>query len=478
MFALRRIAVLLMAIVMVLAMPFSTSLCGTVGLTDGTPVEATRRDYRFDNDRLLIGGYNFNLAYANAEQVRYVKDAGIDFLVTGVNENFLDLCDEYGIGVIAAGYNLPSYYASMNDISRWENIDAAALRDHDCLWGDDLIDEPNASVFGKIQTCVEKYNEVCPDKLAYVNLFPAYANSEQLGNSPERNVPGIFDGIIHGSVGAMMKEEYAFSPLARPYALMSEAASCSREQYSRHVSDYINTIDTDYISVDIYPLDTDDGTYGGWLMNLDVLAGACRDTNRDLWVITQACGGDEGNSKRFCDTPEDIRWQMYTTLSFGAKAIIHACYGSGWWSRDSHLIDASGNRTDTYYAVKTVDAELKKFAEVYGNYVWDGAFLTNGLLAQGTESGYIYNTPEDKGCCVVTLSPVLMGAFTAKDGGSRAYTFVNMSNTARDCEAAFTATFDGAEKITVYRLGEKYVLTGNTLSLTLANEEGVFVTVE
>ncbi len=45
-------------------------------------------------------------------------------------------------------------------------------------------------------------------------------------------------------------------------------------------------------------------------------------------------------------------------------------------------------------------------------------------------------------------------------------------------EASFTVSFPGAKRITVYRMGEKTVIDGNTLTLTLENREGVFVTVD
>ena len=36
-----------------------------VGYTDGTPIIATQREYKYDNDKLLIGGYSFDLNYTD-----------------------------------------------------------------------------------------------------------------------------------------------------------------------------------------------------------------------------------------------------------------------------------------------------------------------------------------------------------------------------------------------------------------------------
>ena len=56
--------------------------------------------------------------------------------------------------------------------------------------------------------------------------------------------------------------------------------------------------------------------------------------------------------------------------------------------------------------------------------------------------------------------------------------FTNMYEPQTGKEASFTATFPGAETITVYRDGEKTEIAGETLELTLASRGGAFVTVE
>lgn len=78
----------------------------------------------------------------------------------------------------------------------------------------------------------------------------------------------------------------------------------------------------------------------------------------------------------------------------------------------------------------------------------------------------------------MTKDPLLCGCFTEKDGNGKAYVFTNMHEPETGKEATFSATFPGAKSITVYRMGEKTVINGCTLTLTLENREGVFVTVD
>ncbi len=461
----QKIAALVLALVTVLS---GTTAGSVIGFTDGTPIKATRRNYCFDNDRLLIGGYNINEKNKTEEAVKYAKEAGLDFVIANGNEKLLTLCDRYGLGVIATGYtkNAPYVYwsASEETFGKWSLITNDSYNyTHPSLWGDNLIDEPTASVFPYISKACNSYYNNVNGKLPFVNLFPIYANDEQLGNT-------------------CTLDETAASVFWR-HDDMNERIN----SYKQHVSDYINTIDTDYICVDIYPLDRQvkkDGTvtlstYNLWLRNLDILSEACRKTNRDLWVITQATGQTNTESgKRFCDTPEDIRWQAYTSLAFGAKAIIHACYNGGWWNTDSHLIDSNGNRTDTYYAVQKADKELSAFADIYGKYEHKGAYLENGILAAGNLTHTLITLDDKYKPETETLSPVLIGAFTEKDGDGKAYSVVNMWEPNTKLNAPVKLTFPGVEEITYYRKGVETTVTGDILNITLETGEGIFVTVK
>lgn len=443
----------------------SFTLGSTAGFTSGDPIVAERRNYVYQNKPLLIGGYNFNPANANRTQVEYVADCDIDFLITSVNEPLLNLCDEYNIGVIAKSYNASAMYYKTYGNTSWFNISPQTYKDHPCLWGDDLIDEPTSEEFETLSAMVNHYYANTTGKIPLINLFPIYANSEQLGNSAE-------------------------IPILRRVLLLNSHDSTDDhvDRYKRHVSDYINTIDTDYISVDIYPLEQGKTASGQvviktnprWLRNLDILAEACRATNRDLWVITQAAGNTvgENGSMRYCDTPEDIRWQAYVSLCFGTKAIIHACYNSGWWDTDSHLIDATGNRTDTYYAAQTVNRELKAIAEIYGEYTNQGAFLVNGFSAAGTQGGYLLPINDAYKPEVKSKSPLLIGCFTKESTEEQAFTVVNMIEPEKNKSACAQLCFDKERDITVYRNGIPSTVRSKTLTIELESREGVFVTVK
>ena len=436
----------LIAFFLSLTMLLSGGVASVVGTTDIEPIRATERTYGYDQEKLLLGAYCFP-KHDNYYTLReWFKEAGLEFSVGSWGQQLtaedLAWMDDNGIGAFVPNN---AYYHGVPNAS---------------VWGIDYRDEPGAGSFDELAAGVAAEYAANPNRLPLVNLFPMYASGDQLGEQVDQFA------VIDTS----------------PFTQFNGADI----RYRMHVSDYIGKFDSDVISVDIYPLHIDTstgklGTYEFWLRNLDILAEACRATGRDLWVVTQAAGNtiEEHGGMRHCDTVEDQRWQNYVTLAFGAKAIIYACFYTGWWDGDSHMIDNNGQRTPTYYAVKQANEELAPFAEVYGNYENHGAVMYNRLNpdAAGAKLA-LTKVDKDYQPCVVTAAPVLAGCFTEKDGDGSVYVFTNMYEPQTGKSAKLTATFPGAESITLYRKGEVTEIAGNRLSLELENREGVFVTVK
>ena len=436
----------LVAFFLALITLFTGGAAAVIGTTDAVPVEVTQRAYRFDQNKLLFGVYCFP-KHDNYNTLRkWFKEAGLQFSVCAWGQQFtrsdLNWMKKNGIGLFVPN---TEYYRGLK---------------HGAVWGVDYRDEPSAADFDALAQGVRELYKEDKNRFPLINLFPMYASSEQLGEVPD--FPGATD---HSPADAFNKASI---------------------QYRMHVNDYVSAIDSDIISVDIYPLHIDNvtgrlSTYEYWLRNLDILAEACRATKRDLWVVTQAAGNarEEGGNMRWCDTPEDQRWQDYVSLAFGAKAIIYGCYYTGWWDQASHMIDNSGKRTDTYYAVKQVNEELSVFAAEYGKYENHGALVYNRANPNCAGAKLaLAKVDEAYQPQVRTAAPVLCGCFTEKNGAGSAFVFANMYEPQTGKAAKFTSVFPGAESITVYRKGEVSEIKGEKLTLTLENREGVFVTVK
>jgi hypothetical protein len=61
-----------------------------------------------------------------------------------------------------------------------------------------------------------------------------------------------------------------------------------------------------------------------------------------------------------------LRFQAYSAMAFGAEVIIWACYTAGWWH--NQVLDDKGEKTEQYNKLKEVNAELHTLGETYMKY--------------------------------------------------------------------------------------------------------------
>lgn len=284
-----------------------------------------------DRSRLHVGTYVL-ASYAHTEKhIRELAECGIDFVIGVPNDHaMLDLFSKYSVGAIVGGAvpgwwggdgNNAGQMAEKNPIERYEQA-AAAFSDHPAIWGIDTGDEPSALDFphyGKIMDFVSRY---FPRQLAYLNLYPNYASVSK--NNAEETVNQL-----------------------------------GTKTYDEHIEKYCENIGMDYICYDYYMYAaTVDGAYA----NLRTVADACLRTGRRMWIVLQV------NSSREKDwiSANQLRFQAYSAMAFGAEAITWACYTAGWWH--NQVLDDKGEKTQQYDKLKTVNAELHRMGETYMKY--------------------------------------------------------------------------------------------------------------
>lgn len=438
-------------------------------------IQAAAREYVFDDvrgdGRLLFGGYNYNTAYSDAEHVGWVKEAGLDFLVSSANAAFLDECERQGVGVIAKGYNKSSPWLNFTqaNLDNWQTLTADNYKSHPALWGDSIVDEPVYDSLERVGQAVAHYNGLGLNRLALVNINGFSAGGDQLAP-------------------AQMRSFYKLLP-------WSDYNHDHINQYTGYVAAYAQTVDSDIFSHTLYPMQqpgTPNGWSGCWLRQLDIHAELARETGRDMWVITQAAGYTEYRegieSARYCDTVESQLQQDYAALAFGARGIIYACYQGGWWETNSHMINAAGQRTDTYYAVQAANEELAPIKDIWADYQWQGAYLLNHALVDGLRGmnglpGVLFDLrnglSKKARPKLSSKDGLLVGCFQTKECGGKAYVVVNMMDLLDEKTATCTVTFPQSYTVTVYGGSEvKTYTSGGKIELTLAPGDGRFITVK
>jgi hypothetical protein len=71
--------------------------------------------------------------------------------------------------------------------------------------------------------------------------------------------------------------------------------------------------------------------------NLRVVSDACLKTGRAMWVTTQVNSYDP----KVWITTDELRFQAYSAMAFGAESLTWACYTAGWW--ENQVVDKDGN---------------------------------------------------------------------------------------------------------------------------------------
>ena len=270
---------------------------------------------RLNRDKILMGTAIFDHGdNVTPRDFELISDGGFDFLITcggKAHEMALEECPKYGIAVIAGNDTLP-WGGNILEAAKNGTLDFSRYRRHPAQAGDMGWDEPNTAKFEEIGAFVKAYREALPEQFLFNNLLP--------------------DGSMKSQLGA--------------------------NSYREYVDRWADTVDADYISLDHYPF------YCSSLLNrigfrialntYDCVADACRRTGRDFWIYTQTQGNWFAHMYLRV-TFEQVKWQVYTALCYGARSIIQVAYRPAWGNDAYGMTDQNGRLTEQYLYARLVN---------------------------------------------------------------------------------------------------------------------------
>ncbi len=414
----------------------------------------TRRGDRIDRSKILTGTYCMN--FWDEAHVKELADCGIDFIAAaGYSKDFMDLLFKYDVGafVNVGNFGYPMWRGGdrpMGSDPLTPPFDAeyfatfaenAKTIDHEAIWGIELVDEPYTEDFWFYNSLTEKIYENHENYQVYINLFPNYANSTQLGS----------------------------------------------KTYQEHVDEYVKQVNVDYISYDHYMYQHSGGTkldFNLGMENMRIVANACRDNDKDFWIVIQA----NSNNPNAFTTLDQLRMQANTALAFGATVINWACWNPGWFY--NNIVDGSGNKTEQYDKVKLVNEETAILSPVFMKYKYVDA---NIIGEKQLECKSFYKNDDNVikqdvfiavSMSEKTTSSVLSGYFEKRQGDGSAMMFVNITDPMCEKKTSAPVTFkvaDANSVVTEHTAHGSYVLTPDSdgyYKISVANAEYSFVTVE
>jgi len=181
-------------------------------------------------------------------------------------------------------------------------------------WGYALRDEPSAADFPALRAQVDEVRKARPGMLAYINIFPNYASETQLGTTT----------------------------------------------YDEYVSRFLKEVGVDVLSMDHYPIFQPDQKDGrdNYCTNLDVMRRQSLAAGVPFWNFFNTMPYGPHTDP----TEDQLRWQIYASLTHGAKGILWFCYYtpvSPEFPKGGAIIARDGHRTHHWEQARQINAGVK-----------------------------------------------------------------------------------------------------------------------
>ncbi len=192
------------------------------------------------------------------------------------------------------------------------------LADGPACWGYLLVDEPGAGAFPDLAKRAEEIRTKRPGRFGYVNLYPNYAPLSALGTP----------------------------------------------SYDEHVAQFVREVKPEVLSMDHYPLMRPGGdTRAAYCANLECFRKHALAAGIPFWNYFYSMPFND----RLDPTEAQIRWQIFTSVAYGAKGVLYFCYwtpgkgaaGAGEFPKGGAIITAEGLKTRHYDEARRINGELK-----------------------------------------------------------------------------------------------------------------------
>ena len=304
-------------------------------------------------------------------------------------------------------------------------------------------DEPNVTKISMLASDYQDFKKEFPDTPYWVNLFPDYATSEQLG------------GVTWEKYVDTYKEKM------------------------------LSKYDPNYriLMCDCYPLMSGTNIYAKWLYNLEYLRKTADSVDAELQMYMQAQGflGRWRQPTRV----SELTYQAYVYLAYGVNSISYYPWLTPGGGDDPNKGPIAEDNTPTYIYdfVKATNKEIQSFDEVYLDFDWKAVIGSVGTSNfQGEKCLNFANCKNLKSKygvlgSVKSYKDALVGCFENEDG-YQSFIVANFDQPKSTFTNTVTLNFrGGVNKAIVYVKGvpETVDLVNGKLTKDLKAGEGLYV---
>jgi len=253
------------------------------------------------------------------------------------------------------------------------------------------------------------------------------------------------------------------------FVVTQERVPTAEELYEDYVSQWVS-LQPDMLVFDNYPFKTIHELLSGYYANLEVIRSQSLLGDVDFWSYIQSVGAAYNHLRT--PTENELRYQIYTNLAYGAKGIIYFTYWTPQanWGFHDGLILPDGTRNTSYTWAKNINLELQKLGKTLNSLTSQAVYHT-GILPESTTAlpANFFLQPEDP------TKPWIISYFK-NDKGQKFVMIVN-----RQLTNASTATFTLApqsgkireiSKVTGHKVDADYNRLTGKLTASFAPGEG------
>ena len=233
-----------------------------------------------------------------------------------------------------------------------------------------------------------------------------------------------------------------------------------------------------------------------WLQSLETISSAGQSANKKYYTFIASMSIKNDSKRRPLEN--DLRYQAYVDLAYGASGIAYFCYMSpalppfdAFGMNDYALIEgdyynlddySTYNKTETWYSAQRVNEELLSFDHVYLSYDWIGVMFSPGTNPK-TKAGKCFDKATknlmsyERINSVTSTDDAIVGCF--KDSNNYdGFMVVNFADPYNNKDKnIITIDFRDARKAIVYIKGEKNIveLTNGIYEAEYEAGEGRFI---
>ena len=427
------------------------------------------------NGEITVDGEKLKIAdHRTLSRYQEYKDCGFDVMLLLPNDRYegeefmssdlkmnLDLCHTVGLKTVVCDGRLHdmtmkkesligTQFDSFDKLVDWVRDCMNPYMTHPSFYGVTLYDEPRFQHLAAVGEVTRAVKAVCPKAFVHTCLLPYFASVDY----------GLLD--FRTSLGP-------------------DADPDTTKEYKKYITTHLENTGADYVAYDNYPIfysNNETWICFTYFHNLQMVANVANKFNAriDLTIQTYA---DTNTEMRLCDG-DDVRFQAYAALAFGAKNVSYFTYfmfphvksGKGICQA---IMDMHGNKL-LYYETQSVNAIAQKVYKVTENFRYAGTnFACEEKDADLFEK--LVKTDFDTIKNVTAAEPLLINRLYDYNRNVEGFMLVNASDPARKLNNVVKLELNGKTKAIVYVDGNPIFapLKDGVLDLNISCGDGVFI---